>query len=74
MTNDTTTSTSLTNHSLSSASPTNQTLTSASLSNSTGSSASLSTLGFGVTWQEATFAWSTGLAWEAYSDSVDLTN
>lgn len=74
MTNDTTIATSLTNDSLSSASQTNQTLTSASLSNSTGSSASLSTLGFGVTWQEATFAWSDGLTWASYSDSTALTN
>lgn len=74
MTNETTTNPSLANGSPSATSQTNVALSSASLANVGGSSASLATQGFGVTWQEATFPWSAGLAWEVYSDSVPLTN
>lgn len=72
MTNDTTTTPTLTNATLSSPSVTNVALSTPTLSAVSGTSPTLSGVGFGVTWQEATFAWSVGLAWSAYSDSVTL--
>lgn len=74
LTNESVGTATLTNATVSAVNLTDTPVGEATLLNVVPTAPSLDTNGYGVTWQEATFSWSTGGQWASYDDVISLTS